>query len=228
MILTEPLADLFTSSRLMILDFADIPSDAAPEENIALFFKDCEQYGTDPRLPENRQAFNNTLLEYSSMRYVVSRYGEDRSAMLAADSRIAQEGRTLHMGVDIFCRDLAAVFAPCTGTIVRTGFEDEAHSYGHYLILQPDEDLGIYFFFGHLSKELPPLGKVRAGQQIAQLGDYRHNENGGWSRHLHLQCITELPPDGLTPDGYATKAAFSLARKRFPDPFTFFPQWQLG
>ncbi|HSW98865.1 MAG TPA: peptidoglycan DD-metalloendopeptidase family protein [Candidatus Saccharimonadales bacterium] len=225
MALTEPLAQLFTRSRLMILDFADIPQDAPDEENIQHFFEACAQRGQNPRLPGNRQQFNNRMLEATGARYLVSRYGEDRAAMLTG-SQIAKEGRTLHMGIDIFSRGLEPVFAPCDGEIVRTGFEDEAHSYGHYLILKPAADIGAYIFMGHLSKGLPALGAVRAGQRIATLGDYHGNENGGWSRHLHLQFICELPPEGQTPIGYSSRAAFAENSHKFPNPFGFLPEWR--
>jgi murein DD-endopeptidase MepM/ murein hydrolase activator NlpD len=79
---------------------------------------------------------------------------------------------------------------------------------------------------GHLSAELPAPGPVSAGQQIARLGDYHHGENGGWSRHLHLQFIREVPPAGETPDGYSTKAAFPENSQRFPNPFDFLPEWR--
>jgi len=226
MTLQAPLSELFTRSKFMILDFAHIPVDTKPEENIQLFFEECEHQGRNPRLPENRQQFNNSMLTSTGMRYLVSQYGEDRSAMLVG-SQIAREGRTLHMGIDIFSKNLENVYAPCDGEIVRTGFEDEAHSYGHYIILKPSEDIGVLFFFGHLSKELPALGSVHAGDQIATLGDYHNNENGGWSRHLHLQCIRSLPAEGQTPIGYASKTSFEEQRGNFPNPFDYFPQWHV-
>jgi murein DD-endopeptidase MepM/ murein hydrolase activator NlpD len=225
MILTEPLPELFTRSKLMILDFSEIPAGARDEENIRLFFEDCEKRGLNARLPENRQQFNNRMLESTGARYLVSRYAEDRSAMLTG-SQIAKEGRTLHMGIDIFSKNLEPVFAPCDGQIVRTGFEDEDHSYGHYLIIKPAEDIGAYIFMGHLSKGLPAPGRIKAGERIATLGNFVHNENGGWSRHLHLQFITELPPTSQTPIGYSTKAAFPKNSQRFPDPFGFLPEWR--
>ena len=76
---------------------------------------------------------------------------------------------------------------------------------------------------GHLNRSLPEPGVVRGGEQIAQLGDYVDNENGGWSRHLHLQALRELPSDGQTPIGYATAEGLPDALSRFPDPLDFFP-----
>src|SRR5581483_11220282 len=185
MTMYEPLTDLFRSSRFMTLDFANITPGTPSAEDIRQFFTDCEQQGINPRLPQYRQQFNDQMLKHTGARYLVSRYGEDRREMLTG-SQIAAEGRTLHMGVDIFCHDLETVFAPCDGSIVRTGREPEDHSYGYYLIFQPDH-IPIYFFFGHLSKEQVSTGPVRAGDSIARLGDFIDHENGGWSRHLHLQ-----------------------------------------
>lgn len=210
----------------MILDFTEIPPNTPPQANIQQFFLSSQQEGFNPRLPEYRQRFNNRFLEYSQKRYLVSRYGEDRSAMLAG-TEIAEQGRTIHMGMDIFAQDLEEVFAPCSGEVVRTDYETQDHGYGYYLIFKPDE-LDVYFFFGHLSKVFEVKeGRVEAGQHIATLGDFIENENGGWSRHLHLQVTTELPPQGQTPIGYSTRADFSINSQKFPDPIQYFPEWQI-
>lgn len=218
---------VFVSSQLMILDFGDIPSNTPPQANIQNFFKESQEKGYNPRLPEYRQRFNNSFLKYSQKRYLVSRYGEDRSAMLAG-TQIADEGRTIHMGMDIFSRDLEAVYAPCKGEVLRTAYEAQDHGYGYYLVFKPDE-ADVYFFFGHLSKNFEiTTGRVEAGQHIATLGDFTNNENGGWSRHLHLQVTKELPPQGKTPDGYSTRANFASNSQKFPDPMQYFPDWHIN
>lgn len=225
----EPLAGLFRSSKVMILNFHDIPAGTPPAENIQLFFEETERAGQNPRLPENRQQFNNRFLEHANIRYLVSRYGEDRAPMLAG-SRIASEGRTLHMGIDIFCRDLETVYAPCDGQVVRTAYEPGEREYGHYVIFRPDGLDDTYFFFGHLAKDLPEPKAIKAGQPLARLGDWHDNENGGWSRHLHLQVFKgKLPPDEqeVSRSGYATNEAFAEASKRSPNPLTYFPEWKV-
>jgi len=223
----EPLEGLFTSSRLLVLDFADIPAGTPPEESMQHFFASCERLGLNPRLPEQRQAFNDQLLKRTGAHYLVSRYGEDRVAMLKG-SEMAKQGRTLHMGIDVFCRNLETVYAPCDGDIVRTGQESDDHSYGYYLALRPREKPDVLFFFGHLSSKLPELGPVQAGQPIAQLGDFTAHENGGWSRHLHIQMVKDLPPEPKTPDGYATREQFPHASQNCPSPLPYFPEWQIS
>lgn len=223
--LAAPLPELFTRSRRLVLNFKDIPADTPANESIAAYFKQMEGQGKNPRLPQHRQAFNNSVLASTGCRYLVSAYGEDRIAMLQGSS-IAQEGRTIHLGVDIFCKDTEPVMAPCSGTIVRTGRENEAHSFGNYVILQPDDNELPFLFFGHLSFDLPKQGHVEKGQTIGALGDYANNENGGWSRHLHLQCLRDLPPAGQASPGYGS-AGDTAILAAYPDPMAYFPSWKL-
>jgi hypothetical protein len=220
----EPLSELFNRSQLLILDFKQIPQNIPKSLNIETYFTELLQNGADPRLPVHRQAFNDRALQATGMRYLVSRYAEDRAAMLTT-SHIGKQGRTLHLGIDIFSHHLEPVYAPCDGTIVRTGREPGSHSFGHYVVLQPSAPGLPYFFFGHLSSQLPYLKAVKACEKIGQLGDFQ--ENGGWSRHLHLQLFRDLPKNDHDLLGYLTKPAFETDPDRFPDPTPFFPEWRI-
>lgn len=119
-VLQEPLQDLFHSSKRVILDLTKIADDTPDGDNIRLFFEDSTAQNIDPKLPENRQKFNNNMLDNNNCRYLIGQYCEDRSAMLQG-STIAQEGRTYHLGMDIFCKDLEKVFAPCDGEMYLCG-----------------------------------------------------------------------------------------------------------
>jgi murein DD-endopeptidase MepM/ murein hydrolase activator NlpD len=224
----EPMTGLFNNSRLLILDFSQIPTDALPEENIQKYFEECKAQGQDPRLPANRQRFNDRLLEKLDVRYLVSRYGEDRIAMLEGSS-IAKDRRTIHLGIDIFASNQEIVYAPCDGKIVRTNEESENHSFGHFLIFKPNDNSVPYILFGHLAANPRQPGTVYAGEPIAKLGDYINHENGGWSRHLHLQMLTELPPADQAPPGYGLMDVFTQElQQQFPDPMPYFPEWHIG
>jgi murein DD-endopeptidase MepM/ murein hydrolase activator NlpD len=214
----ELMPELFTKSELMILDFREIPSDLPEYKNIEIFFEKNKELGVDPKLPENRQKFNNNFLEKSEKRYLISRYAEDRIEMLKG-SKIAEEGRTLHLGIDIFSKDLEPVYASCNGEIVVADREAGNHSFGHYVIFKPDPTVTKnYIFLGHLSKDLPNLGKVSAGQEIANLGDYINEENGGWSRHLHVQLLAELPEKSEFIPGYSSREKLEENLIKYPDP----------
>jgi hypothetical protein len=225
MLLMEPLPELFTRSKILILDFAQITANIPDDENIQKFFDATSRQGINARLPQNRQTFNDRLIDHSGYRYLIGRYGEDRVAMLA-DTPAGKAGRTIHLAIDIFCQNLETVSAPCNGEIVVSSYESGFGEYGYYIIIKPDD--GDYFLFlGHLAKDRRGLGRVSAGTVVGQLGDYIDNENGGWSRHLHLQVLKELPPKGTTPAGYSTKEDFDANAKRYPNPLDYFPQWRL-
>ncbi|MEK6952513.1 MAG: peptidoglycan DD-metalloendopeptidase family protein [Nanoarchaeota archaeon] len=210
--------ELFSKSEIMILDFNQIPSDTPDFKNIKLFFEQSKASGKDPKAPENRQVFNNDFLDKTGMRYLISRYGEDRIEMLKG-SKIAEEGRTIHLGIDIFSRNLEPVYAPCNGEIVVTGFEEGGHSFGHFVILKPDPKVTEnYIFLGHLSKDLPSKGPIKKGQKITGLGDFVDGENGGWSRHLHVQLLRYLPEHNVIPPGYSSKENFAQTTLEYPNP----------
>lgn len=226
----ELMEDLFSLSKSMILDFTKIPSDTPDDENIQKYFENCEAKGVNPRSAEARQTFNNHLLEKTRKRYLISHYGEDRSAMLTGSS-IAYEGRTLHLGIDIFCTALEPVYAPFDGEIVQIGREPEDHSFGYYSVLKSSEDPKMpYTFLGHLgSVDLRQPTVVKAGDLIGRLGDFSSKENGGWSRHLHVQMCAKLPAIGTPPIGYATQEQFdTYAQKTFPSPIQYFPGWEIN
>lgn len=224
----EPLKEMFSRSKLLILDFSQIPSNSPVEENIKFFFEACEAHNKDPKLPVNRQKFNDALLEKSGMRYLVSRYLEDRSAMLYGSS-IYKEGRTYHLGIDIFSKDKEAVYAPCDGDILYIGEESENHSFGHFLIFRPNDNILPYIFFGHLSAKSHVPGLVKSGEMIGRMGDYINHENGGWSRHLHLQLLSNLPEKGAAPKGYTSLNDLAQAKIDFPNPIkTLFPNWKIN
>lgn len=225
MLFTELMAGMFESSKLMILDFAQIPKDASAHENLAQYFATCQKHGIDPKTPPNRQKFNDRLLAKSRRRYLVARYGEDRRSVLAGSS-IAAEDRTIHLGIDVYSAELEPIYAPCDGEIVQTGCEPGPHSYGYYLVVKVDGQKDLYVFLGHLGKALPQPRRVKAGDKIARLGDYKNGENGGWSRHLHLQMLTELPPEAETPIGYSSKADFAQNSQKYPNPLNYFKNWR--
>ena len=214
----DVIKDVKNNSEVLIMDFNQINSSTTSYKNIKIFFEEGYKKGIDPKLPENRQRFNETFLALANKKYLIGKYGEDRKETLKG-SQIAKEGRTIHLGVDIFSKELNDVNTPYNGEIVRTGFEPGPHSYGHYIIVKHEIKRDMFYtFYGHLSKNLPKLGLIKAGERIGSLGDFTNGENGGWSRHLHFQLLTELPPEGQTPIGYSTKANFEQNKRKFPDP----------
>lgn len=224
--LLEVMPELFTRSEVLPLYFADI-TEHDTHKNMQTYVQQREQAGDDPRQASLRQQFNEQALAHGDSRYLIGRYGENRENILQQGSHMVQQGRTYHLAIDIFSRNQEPVFAPCDGEIVVSAYEPGEHNYGNYLILRPSDATLPYIFFGHLADDRAPVGRVTAGQQIARLGSYEHLENGGWSVHLHLQLLRELPPEGEAPIGYSTLADLPINQQRFPDPQSLFPAWEV-
>lgn len=223
--LLEVMPELFTRSEVLIWNFSEI-TEADKYKNIQHYMMEQERLGKDPRDAFHRQAFNEAVLSHTNARYLIGRYGEDRRDILRG-SHIEQEGRTFHLAIDIFSRDQEPVYAPCDGKIVVSDYEPGLHNYGNYVILRPDDEALPYIFFGHLTETRHSLGRVDAGEQIAQLGSFEDLENGGWSIHLHLQLLTALPPAGPAPIGYSTRKDLEKNKKLFPDPQSIFLEWEI-
>lgn len=213
--LQEILPDMLASTEMFILDQRDITDQDAHKNYFAY---------ADHNDPALRTRFHENALRYSGCRYLFGRYLEDRSFFLAG-SHIAREGRTLHLGIDLFSVDQEVVSAPCDGEIVVSAKEAGAHGYGNYLILRPDDSKLPYLFMGHLADDKKGLGRVDAGQQIARLGHWDNYENGGWSVHLHLQLLRELPRTGEAPIGYTSRVELETNKQNFPDPLSLYPGW---
>jgi hypothetical protein len=225
MTLYEPLPQLFSNSEVLTLNFSEI-SEEDEYKNIKEYMHSTQMEGKNPREALYRQKFNEDVLSRSSSRYLIGRYVEDRRDMLKG-SHIEQEGRTFHLAVDIFSVNQESVFAPCSGEIIVSAKESGSHGFGNYIILQPNDKSLPYIFFGHLADNKHILGPVAAGEQIAQLGSFIDEENGGWSIHLHLQLLTELPPTKEAPIGYSSREGLEENMRRFPDPFSIFPDWKV-
>ncbi len=212
----EIMFNLLNDSVVLFLDVRTQPSYLPKHLNFHQYITRCLATHQDFTLPELRQQFNNDALATEKKSYGIGRYGEDRKALLKG-SQMEKEGRTIHLGIDIFTQRCEAVFAPASGTICLSGYEQGERTYGHYLVIEhKNRNKKWYSFFGHLSGNKKTSGKVHAGEQIAVLGTTE--ENGGWSIHLHYQILTYKPH--APPHGYCAPDAFPVESVQNPDPRT--------
>jgi murein DD-endopeptidase MepM/ murein hydrolase activator NlpD len=202
-------------SKLMILDFKQINNNLPDYQNIEKFFIKSQKKRLNPRLAQYRQKFNDIFLRKSGASYLIGRFGEDRIEMLRHGD-LAKEKFTIHLGIDIFCKNLELVYCPYDGEIVRMGNSPGPEGYGHYVFIKHQiKKQTWYSFYGHLGKAKVKLGPIMKGQVIGKLGDWP--ENGGWSRHLHFEVLKKLPQGG-PPDGYCQLSKFYIFKKNFLDP----------
>lgn len=129
------------------------------------------------------------------------------------------EGRTLHLGLDLFVPAGSPVHAFAPGTVVARAYHAGAGDYGGTLITHHPE-IGLYALHGHLTRasaEQAPQGAFAAGALLGHIG--AATENGGYPPHLHFQLAREAPL-GATYPGVLKLSERVEGLKRFPDPRT--------
>jgi len=152
--------------------------------------------------------------------YTLGRYNEPRPGMYTTD--LFEEGRCVHVGVDLGGPVGTPVHAFAHGRVIHAGYNAAPGDYGHVLVLEHDVDQGpLYALYGHLSaatlSQSPEGLEVAAGDVIGWLGG--PHENGGWPPHVHFQLARSRPVTHDLP-GVVTFAEREAALEAYRDPRT--------
>ena len=130
------------------------------------------------------------------------------------------EGRTIHLGLDLFAPPGTPVFAPFDGIVYAVANNISHLDYGPVMILQHDSFFTLY---GHLAEIPLSVGtQVKAGQEIARIG--APPGNGGWPPHLHYQIIRDLLDMGCDFPGVANPNMREVFTALSPDPAPEIPK----
>lgn len=152
-------------------------------------------------------------------------YLECRSLYIRSSVFQSEAGvRSLHLGTDFWMGEGKVIFASWPGRIHSLGYNGGYLDYGATLVVEytlPHDN--IFILYGHLM--LRDLGRwqpgdtVSAGDVLCHVGG--HEENGGWTPHLHVQAIRDMeewkgdyPGVGLTHD-------IATWKERCPDPWQY-------
>ncbi|MGH8770299.1 MAG: aminotransferase class III-fold pyridoxal phosphate-dependent enzyme [Burkholderiales bacterium] len=151
----------------------------------------------------NAPAFTQILfgrMKTAGVNVGIGKYNEARLIYTGEQFKIegndGPEWRTVHIGLDIFMKPGAPVFAPLDGVVHGFRNNEAPLDYGPTIILQHEVDNHLKFFtlYGHLSLDSldgPYEGRrVNRGMQIGKIGN--HPVNGGWPPHLHFQIIADM------------------------------------
>ena len=160
--------------------------------------------------------------------FAFGRWGEPRELYRSDHfAGTAEERRTIHMGVDLFCRRGTPVHAPLDGVIEHVANNDRELDYGPLVIVRHQGDGADFFtLYGHLS--IDTLDHVRAGQvvrrgqRIARVGE--PPTNGNWPPHLHFQLINDLLDLDIDFPGVALESEQEYWLGLSPSPARFFPE----
>ena len=155
----------------------------------------------------------------------IGRYDEPRllytAPFFAGGPGLADERRTIHLGLDLFAAAGTAVHAPLDGVVHAFADNHAEQDYGPVILLRHATGDGTPFYtlYGHLSREsldgMHAGRRIARGQPFATLGT--PDTNVGWTPHLHLQII--LDPLGLDCDfpGVAPVSQRAVWRSLSPD-----------
>ncbi len=132
-----------------------------------------------------------------------------------------QANRNIHIGLDVWVPAFSDIISPLDGEIHSFKNNDNFGDYGPTIILQHSSNGRIFYtLYGHLSrKSLENLrvgDKVKAGEKIAELGDF--DENGDYAPHLHFQVMEEMHDYTGDYPGVVKKEDLDLFLKNCPDP----------
>jgi 4-aminobutyrate aminotransferase-like enzyme len=124
------------------------------------------------------------------------------------------DGRTIHLGLDIFAGPGTPIFAVLDGTVYAVANNAKRLDYGPVMILQHE---GFFTLYGHLADTPLAVGtRVRAGQEIARIG--ARPGNGDWPPHLHFQIIRDLLDLDCDFPGVAAAGEREVFTALSPDP----------
>ncbi|MEM9931392.1 MAG: aminotransferase class III-fold pyridoxal phosphate-dependent enzyme, partial [Bacteroidota bacterium] len=130
--------------------------------------------------------------------------------------------RTAHIGMDFWMTAGTPVFAPLDGIVHSFANNAADCDYGPTIILEHNHTklLIVFTLYGHLSVDslsgLQVGQTIKAGQEIARIGDYP--VNGNWPAHLHFQVMLDtLEKTGDFP-GVAYPHELKTWRSLCPDP----------
>ncbi|MFP4023811.1 MAG: peptidoglycan DD-metalloendopeptidase family protein [Thiohalospira sp.] len=142
----------------------------------------------------NEYVFNKLKEEQKGVG--VGGYGEDRLVYKRSKHFDGEgEPRSIHLGTDIWVKELTPVYAPLPGIIHSFRNNATFGDYGPTIIMEHlIEGVTFYTLYGHLSLDsITGLEKgklIRRGDEIARIGDQA--VNGNWPPHLHFQIITDM------------------------------------
>ena len=131
--------------------------------------------------------------------------------------------RTIHLGIDVFCKKNTKVFCPYHGEVVLVDNCQERLDYGGFIVLKHFTNNKSCFFslFGHLdpkSINLKVGQKVKKGKKIGKIGN--NKVNGGWEPHLHIQLSLGLG-QGKNWPGVCNPNIVEFWEKYCPNPAPF-------
>ena len=139
-----------------------------------------------------------------------------------------REYRTIHLGVDFWCKSATAIHAPIGGRVICSYDNNNDKDYGPTIIIEHEinNSLTFYSLYGHLSKKslnIHQAGeKVEQGELVGYVGGT--SENGNWPEHLHFQLMLDMLGNKTDFPGVAFPQELDVWKSICPDPNVLFKE----
>jgi hypothetical protein len=158
--------------------------------------------------PHYCEAWKVFLLKLKEVDYAYGGYMEDRAVVWR--DHYHEPGHTNHVGVDFYVPEGTPLYMPTDAKLIHSTMDqDQSGGWGGKLTFHW---AGGYFILAHLNDIVYEVGKVYTTKdKVAVIGG--PDINGGWSPHLHLQCMRE---PWTEVDGYLK--LYDGIEKDYPDP----------
>jgi len=208
------------------LDFSPVMGEALTAENtMKLDFSDenTDLLKLDLGDTTSFDAYVFDRLKSQRKKYGIGGYLENRAIYRRSEvfGTDESEFRNIHLGIDIWTKAGAPVFAPLAGKV--HGFQDNAGfgNYGATIIMEHEvEGKELFSLYGHLflsDLDGLELGKeVKAGDLLCHVGPFP--ENGDWPPHLHFQLIWDMQGNSGDYPGVAAKKDLEFYKANCPNP----------
>ncbi len=142
-------------------------------------------------------AFVFDQLRESGKTYGLGGYLEHRAIYRRSErfETSAADFRNIHLGVDVWCKAGAGVYAPMEGIIFSIQDNPGFGDYGPTIILKHElNGKALFSLYGHLTLtdlEMHQMGdRINAGDLLCHVGPFP--ENGDWPPHLHFQLMWDM------------------------------------
>lgn len=145
------------------------------------------------------EAFSVFINEYLKNQHARAAYGGyDEVRTLYKRSGLfnnPEQNRNIHIGLDIWAPAGVDILSVLDAEVHSFKDNDNFGDYGPTVILKHSfSERQFYTLYGHLSRtsleNLEVGQKFKAGEKIAELGDF--HENGDYAPHLHFQVIEDM------------------------------------
>jgi murein DD-endopeptidase MepM/ murein hydrolase activator NlpD len=164
-------------------------------------------------------------IKIAKKRFAFGGYAEDRDVYRNPALFGGGNPRTVHLGLDIWCKPGTPIHMPVNGKIHSFRDNQAVGDYGPTIITEHSlHGESFYLLFGHLNRDsLRNLEKDKTfaqGEKIGELGD--HLENGNWPPHLHFQIIRDIGDHEGDYPGVAARSELNYYLDNCPDPMIIF------